>query len=69
MKTSVKEAGHKNQEREARIPAGRAELEGELIVPPDAPGIVLFAHGSGSSRHSPRNQCHLGNQTMGGGVA
>lgn len=30
-------------------------LEGLLAVPPDAPGIVLFAHGSGSSRHSPRN--------------
>lgn len=31
------------------------ELEGELIVPDDATGLVLFAHGSGSSRHSPRN--------------
>jgi alpha-beta hydrolase superfamily lysophospholipase len=31
-------------------------LEGELIVPPNAPGLVVFAHGSGSSRHSPRNQ-------------
>jgi len=30
-------------------------LEGELVVPPTASGIVLFAHGSGSSRHSPRN--------------
>lgn len=30
-------------------------LEGLLAVPPDTPGIVLFAHGSGSSRHSPRN--------------
>ena len=30
-------------------------LEGILDVPPDAPGIVVFAHGSGSSRHSPRN--------------
>ncbi len=31
-------------------------LEGELHIPPGARGIVLFAHGSGSSRHSPRNQ-------------
>jgi dienelactone hydrolase len=39
-----------------RIPAGRAQLEGELKIPPGAAGVVLFAHGSGSSRHSPRNQ-------------
>jgi alpha-beta hydrolase superfamily lysophospholipase len=38
------------------IPAGPVHLEGELSVPPDAKGLVLFAHGSGSSRHSPRNQ-------------
>jgi dienelactone hydrolase len=31
-------------------------LEGELVLPAAAAGIVLFAHGSGSSRHSPRNQ-------------
>ena len=31
-------------------------LEGDLTIPPEARGIVLFAHGSGSSRHSPRNQ-------------
>jgi dienelactone hydrolase len=31
------------------------ELEGELLVPEGATGLVLFAHGSGSSRHSPRN--------------
>lgn len=38
------------------IPSGRATLEGELRVPAGAQGVVLFAHGSGSSRHSPRNQ-------------
>lgn len=38
------------------IVAGEAVLEGELIVPEGSSGIVLFAHGSGSSRHSPRNQ-------------
>jgi len=42
--------------REVQIPAGSATLEGELVVPPNPTGIVLFAHGSGSSRHSPRNQ-------------
>jgi dienelactone hydrolase len=41
---------------EVRIRVGKAELEGELRVPRAAKGIVLFAHGSGSSRHSPRNQ-------------
>ncbi len=38
------------------IPIGRIKLEGELIIPAAAKGIVLFAHGSGSSRLSPRNQ-------------
>jgi len=38
------------------IPAGRVQLEGQLVIPADATGIVAFAHGSGSSRHSPRNQ-------------
>lgn len=39
-----------------RIPAGSVTLEGELAIPEGASGVVLFAHGSGSSRHSPRNQ-------------
>ena len=37
------------------IPANGIKLEGALVIPPQAQGIVLFAHGSGSSRHSPRN--------------
>lgn len=37
------------------IPAGNALLEGELVLPDNATGVVLFAHGSGSSRFSPRN--------------
>ena len=37
------------------IPAGLVELDGELILPPAAKSVVLFAHGSGSSRFSPRN--------------
>src|SRR3954451_8697234 len=38
------------------VPAGGVKLEGDLTVPQGARGIVLFAHGSGSSRHSPRNR-------------
>ena len=41
---------------EVQIPAGRALLSGNLTIPDDAIALVLFAHGSGSSRHSPRNQ-------------
>jgi putative phosphoribosyl transferase len=37
------------------IPAGGATIEGMLEIPEGAVGLVLFAHGSGSSRHSPRN--------------
>jgi dienelactone hydrolase len=42
--------------REVMIPVDLAHLEGELTLPPEGHGVVLFAHGSGSSRHSPRNQ-------------
>lgn len=38
------------------IDTGDAVNEGELIVPTGAKGLILFAHGSGSSRHSPRNR-------------
>ncbi|CAM2935820.1 dienelactone hydrolase family protein [Saccharomonospora xinjiangensis] len=37
------------------VAAGTAALSGDLTVPSDALGVVAFAHGSGSSRHSPRN--------------
>jgi dienelactone hydrolase len=43
-------------EREVRLQAGQVELDGDLEVPAGAAGVVLFAHGSGSSRHSPRNR-------------
>jgi dienelactone hydrolase len=39
-----------------RVPAGRVELAADLSLPESATGLVLFAHGSGSSRHSPRNR-------------
>lgn len=38
-----------------RIPMGSVVIEGALTIPAKAKGLVLFAHGSGSSRHSPRN--------------
>lgn len=41
---------------EIDIPLDTVLLQGELIVPLNAEGIVIFAHGSGSSRHSPRNR-------------
>jgi putative phosphoribosyl transferase len=41
---------------EVQIQAGRAVLSGNLTIPQNAAALVLFAHGSGSSRHSPRNQ-------------
>lgn len=41
---------------EVEIPCGEVVLEGDLTVPGGACGIVLFAHGSGSSRRSPRNR-------------
>lgn len=43
-------------DEDVRIPLGALELEGRLAVPAGAQGVVLFAHGSGSSRHSPRNR-------------
>jgi putative phosphoribosyl transferase len=42
-------------EQLVHIPTDGVQLEGVLALPPRAAGIVLFAHGSGSSRHSPRN--------------
>jgi putative phosphoribosyl transferase len=46
----------KQLETQVRIPAGGAVLDGDLAIPDGATGIVVFAHGSGSSRHSPRNR-------------
>jgi putative phosphoribosyl transferase len=41
---------------EVRIPINSIVLEGNLVIPEGANGIVVFAHGSGSSRHSSRNK-------------
>lgn len=43
-------------EQAIQIPTQDARLNGDLTVPPHASGVVLFAHGSGSSRRSPRNR-------------
>lgn len=42
--------------QEIVIPLGNVQVGGFLTIPPQASAIILFAHGSGSSRHSPRNQ-------------
>jgi pimeloyl-ACP methyl ester carboxylesterase len=44
------------EERSVRVTAGSVMLEGDLRLPQGAKGVVLFAHGSGSSRHSSRNR-------------
>jgi len=49
------------EERLVRVAAARVLLEGNLTLPEGARGIVLFAHGSGSSRFSPRN-CYVAQQ-------
>ncbi|HUA66373.1 MAG TPA: alpha/beta family hydrolase [Alphaproteobacteria bacterium] len=56
------------EEISVSIPAGAVRLPGELAVPAGAPGVVIFAHGSGSSRRSPRNQSvafHLQDRGLG----
>jgi putative phosphoribosyl transferase len=55
-------------ERPVRVAAGPVELEGTLCVPPGARGVVVFAHGSGSSRHSRRNR-YVAETLQRGGLA
>ena len=50
------------------IPIAGARLEGSLVIPPAARGLVLFAHGSDSSRFSPRNR-YVADLLNAGGVA
>ena len=54
--------------REVRIATGDARLAGDLCLPRDATGIVLFAHGSGSGRHSARNR-RVAQQLQQAGIA
>jgi len=51
-----------------RIPAPGVTLEADVVVPDPASGVVLFAHGSGSSRHSPRNR-HVAGELQRAGLA
>ena len=53
---AVNEVSASSYTAEVSIPVGNIILRGSLAVPPDATSIVLFAHGSGSSRFSPRNR-------------
>jgi dienelactone hydrolase len=55
-------------EREVRVTAGPVSLIGDLVRPEVADGLVLFAHGSGSSRLSPRNR-HVAAVLRQGGLA
>ena len=52
----LERARREGGERAVEVPAGPVELAGNLCVPEEAGGVVLFAHGSGSGRHSPRNR-------------
>src|SRR5215217_8045443 len=56
------------RQRAVRVPAGRVALDGDLAVPAGARGVVLFAHGSGSGRHSPRNR-FVAEELRAGGLA
>jgi len=56
-----------SDERIVSVRAGDTTLEGALVVPDGARGVVLFAHGSGSSRHSPRN-VHVADELQAGGL-
>lgn len=52
----MRKAVEEKEENPVRIPVDKTTIEGNLVLPPHAKGVVLFAHGSGSGRFSPRNQ-------------
>jgi putative phosphoribosyl transferase len=56
------------EHREILVAADRVELAGDLSLPEGANGLVVFAHGSGSSRHSPRNR-HVAGVLSQGAIA
>ena len=56
------------EEKAVTIPVGKAVINGNLTVPNGAKGIVLFAHGSGSGRFSPRNT-HVAREINAAGIA
>ena len=55
MRSGIERRAPASNTRDVEVAAGDVKLVGNLDIPRDAIGIVLFAHGSGSSRHSPRN--------------
>jgi dienelactone hydrolase len=59
---------HEATEDVVQVPIEGGELEGKLVIPPDARSLVLFAHGSGSSRFSPRNN-HVADMLNQAGLA
>jgi len=58
------DAVHQSQ----KIPAAGVVLEADIVIPEPARGVVLFAHGSGSSRHSPRNR-YVAGELLSAGLA
>lgn len=68
MDISEYRASQDSRSHEVLIATDSVILEGLLDIPPGAEGIVLFAHGSGSSRHSPRNR-YVAQALRQGGVA
>lgn len=56
MERVIRERKVTPEEGYVRLTAGGISLHGNLLIPKQAKGLVAFAHGSGSSRHSPRNQ-------------
>ena len=55
-------------EQSLSIPVAGVSLEADVVVPVDARGVVVFAHGSGSGRHSPRNR-YVAGELQGAGLA
>jgi len=55
MRSDIERRVTATNTRDVEVTAGDVKLIGNLDIPADAVGVVLFAHGSGSSRHSPRN--------------
>ena len=55
-------------ETSVRIPVVGVVLDADVVMPPNARGVVLFAHGSGSGRHSPRNR-YVADELQGAGLA
>jgi len=64
----MREMGREDRGEVVRFPVDDVTLEGNLVIPAGAQGIVLFAHGSGSGRHSPRNQ-HVAGALNRAGIA